>query len=174
VNLAEGVTPDPVAAALTGKLGSAARVEVQTVEGTDEIDAFRLAFLLISALVVIVALANLASTMLLAVRERTHDLGVLRAVGMTPRQVVAIAAASGAALAVVAALIGIPLGWVVSSAVTEVVGAASGIGPGIGAGPGIVSSLVLVPVVVALAALIGALAARQAAQAEVSELVRYE
>jgi hypothetical protein len=33
---------------------------------------------------------------------------------------------------------------------------------------------VLVPVVVALAALIGALAARQAAQAEVSELVRYE
>jgi putative ABC transport system permease protein len=174
VNLVEGVTPDAVAAELTGKLSSAARVEVQTVEGTDEIDAFRLAFLLISALVVIVALANLASTMLLAVRERTHDLGVLRAVGMTPRQVVAIAAASGAALAVAAALIGIPLGWVVSSAVTEVVGAASGIGPGIGAGPGIVSSLVLVPVVVALAALIGALAARQAAQAEVSELVRYE
>jgi putative ABC transport system permease protein len=174
VNLTDGATPDTVAASLARDLGSAARVEVQTIEGSDEIDAFRLAFLLISALVVIVALANLASTMLLAVRERTHDLGVLRAVGVTPRQVLATVAAGGAALALAAALIGIPLGWVVSNTVTEVVGAASGIGPGIGTGPGIITTLVVVPCVVALAALLGTLAARRAAKAQISELVRYE
>lgn len=174
VNLAEDATPETVAASLTPELGRAARVEVQTIEGNDEIDAFRLAFLLISALVVIVALANLASTMLLAVRERTHDLGVLRAVGVTPRQVVASVAAGGAALAVAAALIGVPLGWVVSNTVTEVVGAASGIGPGIGAGPGIITALVVVFVVVAVAAVLGALSTRRAAKAEVSQLVRYE
>jgi putative ABC transport system permease protein len=174
VNVAGDVSPEAVAASLTRQLGGAGRVEVQTVEGTDEIDAFRLAFLVISGLVVVVALANLASTMLLAVRERTHDLGVLRAVGVTPRQVGAIVAAGSASLAVVAAVIGIPLGWAVSGAVTEVVGAASGIGPGIGAGPGIANTLLLVPVTVAVAVLLGAAAARRAARAQVADLVRYE
>ena len=141
---------------------------------SDEIKVFRLAFLLVSGLVVIMALANLASTMLLAVRERTHDLGVLRAVGVTPRQVVAVVAVGAAALAVLAALIGVPLGWAVTAVVTEVVGAATGIGPGLGASPGGVAVLVLVPAVVALAALLGAASARRAAHDEVSELVRYE
>ncbi len=174
VNLAGGYAPATVAASLASELGAAARVQVQTVEGSDEIDAFRLAFLLVSALVVIVALANLASTMLLAVRERTHDLGVLRAVGVTPGQVSAMVAAGAAALAVVAAVIAIPLGWVVSNAVTEVVGAATGIGPGLGAGPGVVSAIVLALMAVVIAAVLGTLAARRAARAEVSELVRYE
>jgi putative ABC transport system permease protein len=174
VNLADGNAPATMAASLTNELGSGARVEVQTVEGSDEIDAFRLAFLLVSALVMIVALANLASTMLLAVRERTHDLGVLRAIGVIPRQVSTMVAAGAAALAVLAAVIAVPLGWVVSNAVTEVVGAATGIGPGIGAGPGVVSAILLPLVAIAVAALLGTVAARRAARSEVSELVRYE
>ena len=174
VNIAGSASPEAVAASLTTRLGGAARVEVRPAPESDEIDAFRLAFLLVSLLVVIVALANLASTMLLAVRERTHDLGVLRAVGVTPRQVVVLVATGAAALAVAAAAIGLPLGWAVSGLVSGVVGEASGIGPGLGAGPGTMSALVLVPFTVALAALLGGVAARRAASAEVSDLVRYE
>ncbi|HET9442040.1 MAG TPA: FtsX-like permease family protein, partial [Acidimicrobiales bacterium] len=170
----DGVDPAAVAASLARRLGGAARVEVQTTEGSDEIDAFRFAFLLVSALVVVVALANLASTMVLAVRERTHDLGVLRAVGVTPRQVVAMVCTGSAALALAAAVVGVPVGLVVSGAVTEVVGAATGIGPGIGAGPGVVGIVALVPAAVAVAVVLGGLAARRAARAEVSDLVRYE
>ena len=173
-NVADGVAPGSVAASLTRRLGNAARVEVQTVEGSDEIDAFRLAFLLVSLLVVLVAVANLASTMLLGVRERAHDLGVLRAVGVTPRQVVRMVAAGAVAIAVTAAVVALPLGWVVSDAVARVVGTASGIGPGLGVGPGVLSALVIVPVAIAIAALLGGLAARRAAHAEISELVRYE
>jgi putative ABC transport system permease protein len=174
VNVAASASPETVAASLASRLGGSARVQLRPAPESDEIDAFRLAFLLVSILVVIVALANLASTMLLAVRERTHDLGVLRAVGVTPRQVMVMVAAGAAALAVMAAVIGLPIGWAVSGAVSGVVGTASGIGPGIGAGPGLVSVLVLVPLAVAMAALLGAVAARRAAQAEVSDLVRYE
>jgi putative ABC transport system permease protein len=174
VNVEEGGEAETVATSLGRQLDGSARVEVATVEMSDEIKVFRLAFLLVSGLVVIMALANLASTMLLAVRERTHDLGVLRAVGVTPRQVVAVVAVGAAALAVLAALIGVPLGWAVTALVTEVVGAATGIGPGLGASPGSVAVLVLVPAVVALAALLGAASARRAARDEVSELVRYE
>jgi putative ABC transport system permease protein len=174
VNVEEGVEAETVATSLGRQLGGSARVEVATVEMSDEIKVFRLAFVLVSGLVVVMALANLASTMLLAVRERTHELGVLRAVGVTPRQVVAMVAVGAAALAVLAALIGVPLGWAVTTLVTEVVGAASGIGPGLGASPGAVTVLVLVPAVVGLAALLGAASARRAAHAEVSGLVRYE
>jgi putative ABC transport system permease protein len=174
VNLVGGADTAAVAAALAAELGGGARVVPQTLEGSDEIDAFRIAFLLASLLVIIVALANLASTMLLSVRQRTHDLGVLRAVGVTPRQVVRLVAVGAGALAVVAAAVGLPLAWLVGNAITEVVGASSGIGPGIGTGPGLVNTLVVVPASVAVAALLGALAARRAARAEVSDLVRLE
>jgi putative ABC transport system permease protein len=137
INLAEGVSREAMPTTLTDQLSSLGRVEVQYTEGSAEVDAFRLAFLLVSLLVIIVAVANLASTMLLSVRQRTHDLGVLRAVGATPRQVVATIAASAAALAAAAAMIGVPLGLIISNAVAAVVGSASGIGPGLGAGPGI-------------------------------------
>jgi putative ABC transport system permease protein len=174
VNVPDGMAPEEVAAAIAGELGGAARVEVRPVPQSDEIDAFRLAFLGVSALVVIVALANLVSTMLLAVRERTHDLGVLRAVGATPRQIVGMVAIGAAVLALMAAVLGVPLGLAVGGAVAEVVGAESGLGPGVGAGPGAVALFVLVLLVVLLAALLGAIAARRAAAAEVSDLVRYE
>jgi putative ABC transport system permease protein len=174
INLVEGVSPEQVATSLTRQLGGVGRVEVQTTEGSDEIDAFRLAFLLVSLLVIIVAVANLASTMLLAVRERSHDVGVLRAVGVTPRQVVAMIATGAAVLAVAAAVIGVPLGLLTSDAVAAVVGSASGIGPGLSAGPGVAAVVVLVLVTIALAAVLGAVAARRAAVAEVTELVRYE
>jgi ABC-type lipoprotein release transport system permease subunit len=174
INLAAGVSPEATAATLSDQLGGLGRVELQTTEGSAEIDAFRLAFQLVSLLVIIVAVANLASTMLLSVRERTHDLGVLRAVGVTPRRVGAMIAEGAAALAVVAAVIGVPLGLIVSNAVAAVVGSASGIGPGLGAGPSVAATVVLVLTTIALSAILGAVAARRAAVAEVSELVRYE
>lgn len=99
---------------------------------------------------------------------------MLRAVGVTPRQVVLLVATGAAALALLAAVVGVPLAWVVSTAITEVVGAESGIGPGIGVGPGVASVLVVVPVAMLIATLLGALASRRGARAEVSELVRYE
>jgi putative ABC transport system permease protein len=174
VNLRPGADAARVTASFQQQLRGEARVEQQTVEGSDELDAFRFAFLLVSALVIVVALANLASTMVLAVRERTHDFGVLRAVGVTPRQVVTMVAIGGGALAVVATVIAIPLGLWVSVAVADVAGMASGIGPGIGAGPGLLGVLVVVPVAIAVAASLGALASRRATHAQVSELVRYE
>jgi putative ABC transport system permease protein len=174
VNLRPDADPERVTASLQQQLRGLARVERQIVEGSDELDAFRFAFLLVSGLVIIVGLANLASTMVLAVRERTHDFGVLRAVGVTPRQVVTMVAIGGGALAVVAAVIAIPLGWWVSGAVADVAGIASGIGPGIGAGPGVLSVLVVVPIAIGVAAGLGALASRRATHAQVSELVRYE
>ena len=174
VNVGDDAAAPAVADALTTTLGDDVRVQLRPAVGSDEIDAFRFAFLGVSVLVVLVALANLGSTMLLAVRERVHDLGVLRAVGVTPRQVIRMVAVGGAVLALVGAVLAIPIAIGVSTAVTEVVGAASGIGPGIGTGPGVVGVLVVVVAAVALSAALGAAAARRAARAQIADLVRYE
>ena len=53
---------------------------------------------------------NLLATVLLSLRERVRDLGLLKAVGLTPREVAASFLASQVALATGAVVIGIPLG----------------------------------------------------------------
>ncbi|WP_425413064.1 FtsX-like permease family protein [Micromonospora citrea] len=57
-----------------------------------------------------VAALGVFNTVLLTTRERRRDLGVLKSIGMTPRQVVAMTLTSVTALGVIAGLLGIPLG----------------------------------------------------------------
>src|SRR5262249_46205124 len=63
-----------------------------------------------SALLSIVAALGVFNTVLLNIRERRRDLGMLKAIGMTPRQVTSMTLASVTALGVVSGIAGIPLG----------------------------------------------------------------
>lgn len=174
LRLTEGADRDAVAAALTDRLGARARVEAVSRADPAELDPFRFAVALISGLVIVVALANLASTLVLVVRERSRDIAVLRAVGFTPRQAVAVVATGGVTLAVVASAIGVPLGWWLSNAANNGVGATIGMGPGIAVAPSWALVVLLVPLALAVTASLAVLAARRAATADVAELVRYE
>ncbi|MFI0980703.1 ABC transporter permease [Streptomyces sp. NPDC021093] len=65
-----------------------------------------------------VAALGVFNTVLLNVRERRRDLGMLKSIGMTPRQVVVMTVTSVAGLGFVGGLLGIPLGvaghrWIV-------------------------------------------------------------
>ena len=65
------------------------------------------------ALLIVIAALNLLTTLGLAIRERERDYAVLASVGATPRQVRSVVIAGGAALALPAALVGLPLGaWI--------------------------------------------------------------
>jgi putative ABC transport system permease protein len=57
-----------------------------------------------------VAALGVFNTVVLNVRERRRDLGMLKSIGMTPRQVVAMVLASMALLGAVGGILGIPLG----------------------------------------------------------------
>jgi putative ABC transport system permease protein len=63
-----------------------------------------------TALLVLVAALGVVNTVLLNIRERRRDLGVLKSIGMTPRQVVAMVLGSVAALGAGGGLLGVPLG----------------------------------------------------------------
>jgi putative ABC transport system permease protein len=173
-HVADGTTSETVAAALQRELTGAAQVTVNDSANSSEIDAFRTTFWLFTLLVLVVAFANLGSTLLLAVRERSRDLGVLRSVGFTPRQVLAVTAVGAAVLAGIAGVVGVPLGLLAFDALIGVIGASAGIGPEIGVAPAPLVLVLVVPAVVVAAALLGTGATRRAATAEVSDLVRYE
>jgi putative ABC transport system permease protein len=68
---------------------------------------------LMSVLVLVLALiaaAGVFSTMLLHVRERSRDVAILKAVGMTPRQLLTMVMTSSAVLGLIGGLVAMPLG----------------------------------------------------------------
>ena len=62
------------------------------------------------ALAVIIALIGIVNTLMLSVFERTHEIGLLRAVGMKRRQIRAMIRSESVILAVFGAIIGIIVG----------------------------------------------------------------
>ncbi|MFJ9909377.1 FtsX-like permease family protein [Streptomyces sp. NPDC101152] len=65
---------------------------------------------LFTVLLSVIAALGVFNTVLLNIRERRRDLGMLKSIGMTPRQVIAMTLTSVAGLGVVSALIGVPFG----------------------------------------------------------------
>jgi putative ABC transport system permease protein len=130
IGLAEGVTGDqadaafaPIAADFPQAELSTANAYVEQVE--DQIDQALAAVNVMVALAVIIALIGIANTLALSVFERTRELGLLRAVGMTRRQLrrmirleAALVALFGAGLGV---SVGVLFGWAAGAALPATV-----------------------------------------------------
>ena len=121
------------------------------------------------SLSVIVALLGIINTLALSVHERTRELGLLRAVGMSRRQVRRMVRAESVITAAIGALLGIALGIAFAAVVSRPL-----------ADEGFVFELPVVTlvVVVILAAIAGVLAAiqpaRRAAKVDVLRAVTTE
>jgi putative ABC transport system permease protein len=69
-------------------------------------------FRLLAVLVAVLAALGVLNSVLMATRERVHDLGVYKAVGMTPRQTLAMVTCSVITPAILAAAIALPAGLI--------------------------------------------------------------
>ncbi len=65
---------------------------------------------LFTVLLAIIAGLGVLNTILLTVRERRRDLGMLKSIGMTPRQVTTMMVTSASAVGVIGSLVGVPVG----------------------------------------------------------------
>jgi putative ABC transport system permease protein len=86
---------------------------------------------LIGSLALLLAVAaglGVLSTVVLQTRERAYQMGVYRAVGMTPRQTIAIVVCSVAGIGLVAGVAAIPAGIALVRSLVPVMGAAAGTG----------------------------------------------
>ncbi len=126
-----GTDPQAVANALTAKLdpngpapGAVAGIRV-TPNDNGELIAVVALIALLTILLVVVAGLGVLNTVVLQLRERVHDLGVFKSVGMTPRQAIATVVCSVTLIGLLAGIVGVPLGVLVHNGVVPVMGHAA-------------------------------------------------
>ena len=82
----------------------------------------------LTLLLAIVAGLGVLNTVVLNTRERVHDLGVFKAIGMTPRQTIAMVVCWVAGIGLVAGLIAVPAGIALHHYVLPAMAAAANVG----------------------------------------------
>jgi putative ABC transport system permease protein len=124
VALTPGTNAQAYADAVGAKLGPNYSVNAN---GNSSSQFFAIIGLVATLTLLLVAVAGLGvlNTVVLQTRERVHDLGVFKAIGMTPRQTIAMVVCSVAGIGLVAGLIAIPLGIAVHNYVLPVMGHAA-------------------------------------------------
>ncbi|MDP9286052.1 MAG: ABC transporter permease [Actinomycetota bacterium] len=121
------------------------------------------------ALSVLVSLFGMINTLALSVLERTRELGMLRAVGMTRREVRRMVRHESVVIALIGAAMGLPLGIFLAALVTQAL-KSQGI---VFSVP--VATLVVTLVVASIAGVVAAiLPARRASRLNILEALRYE
>jgi putative ABC transport system permease protein len=130
----------------------------------------------LTLLLAIAAGLGVLNTVVLHTRERVHDLGVFKAVGMTPRQTVAMVLCSVAGTGLLAGVLAVPAGIVVHQHVIPAMAGAAGLGVPVSLqdvyGAGELVALALAGVVIALAGAL--LPAWWAAQSRTASALRAE
>jgi putative ABC transport system permease protein len=130
VKLAPGVDTAAGAAALRTAVRGLPTVDVQDQAGAiaGRVQAIDRVLGLVTVLLlmtVVVAALGIANTLALSVLERTREIGLLRAVGMTRRQLRAMLRGEALLVAAVALLVGTALGTGLAAATVEVLGGTS-------------------------------------------------
>ena len=127
VGLKPGTSATSYASSLQSKLGSNYFVAVN--DAHSQVLQVMLALIgTLTLLLAIVAGLGVLNTVVLNTRERVHDLGVFKVIGMTPRQTTAMAVCWVAGVGLIAGLIAVPVGIAVHRVVLPAMANAAGVG----------------------------------------------
>ncbi|MEU6328681.1 FtsX-like permease family protein [Streptomyces sp. NPDC047049] len=166
--LRHGADPGVVRDALTKE--SAGRLEVREIPNpADQLSAVRAVSIGLTAVLILIGLAELATTVGAGVRDRSRDLLALKAVGLTPRQITAVIVSGTAFVTLAAALAGTASGLLASQWLIDLQGRTSGWGTGIAQQPGPATLLLVIAVAVTIAAAASVLPAARAARRRLAD-----
>lgn len=117
VKLADGVTVEQADAALQPLIADFPQLEFETnaefqsrVEG--QLDTLLIIINVFLGLAILIALLGIANTMALSVLERTREIGLMRAIGMTRRQTRSLIRLEAGVVSIFGALLGVAVGVV--------------------------------------------------------------
>ena len=108
---AGGVTPSAFSSALEAATGH--RVAAYTVDDSDSDEEFLLFLSVVASMgivLVVISLGGVFNTVLLETQQRTREIAVLKVLGLTPTEVIAMVVSAVVPLGLLAGLIGVPLG----------------------------------------------------------------
>jgi putative ABC transport system permease protein len=134
-----------------------------------DIDNLLLTLYVLLALSVIISLFGIVNTLVLTVFERTREIGMLRAVGMTRRQVRRMIRHESVITALIGAALGLVVGIFLALLVTKALE-----GEGLVFSIPVVSLIIFVVVAIVAGVLAAILPARRAARLNVLEALQYE
>jgi putative ABC transport system permease protein len=130
VALTGGADPHAYVEALSAAVGSSAVLPQVTAdtEGNDTIAIMLGLITTLSLLLAGVAALGVFNTVVLNTRERVHEIGVRKSIGMTPRQVGVMVVTSMVTIGVLGGALAVPLGWALHRWILPVMGNAAGTG----------------------------------------------
>ncbi|MGP4004074.1 FtsX-like permease family protein [Streptomyces sp. 8N706] len=134
LELAAGADPAAVSTALADSAHG--RLDVRKIPNpADELSAVRGVIVGLVAVLALTGLAELSTTIGAGVRDRRRDLLALKAIGLTPRQIMTVIVAGTGFTALAAAVAGTAAGVLAADWLIDLQGRASGIGAGIAQPP---------------------------------------
>jgi putative ABC transport system permease protein len=136
---------------------------------TDDLSTILNMLYVLLALSVVVSVFGMVNTLVLAVHERTRELGMLRAVGMTRRQARRMVRGESVITALIGAALGLPVGVAVAAMVTE---SLSEWGVTLTLPAGMLAAFALVAAAVGVVAAV--MPARRASRLDVLHALQYE
>jgi putative ABC transport system permease protein len=132
IGLRPGTSPQSYTTALSRKLGPSFGVHLAS-EGTGTSPSGTSALIrVLTELIVALAALGVLSSVLISTRERVHDLGIYKSLGMTPRQTLIMVICGLIAPAIAASVIAVPAGIYLHAVTVREIGTitGSGVAPG--------------------------------------------
>jgi putative ABC transport system permease protein len=126
VGLRPGTSPQAYSAALDRALGRP--FDVQPTGSDPFYNTVKAMIATLTMLLAVVAGLGVLNTVLLSTRDRVHDLGVFKAIGMTPRQTITMVVCWVVGAGLAAGIIAIPAGIILHSHIIRQMAAAAGTG----------------------------------------------
>jgi putative ABC transport system permease protein len=112
-----GVNPQAYANQLQAALGYGDYIVGGGSGGSNALQAITVLVTLLTLLIIVVAGLGVLNTVALQIRERAHDIGIYKALGMTPRQTLSLVLCSVGITGLVAGIIAVPAGIVLHHSV---------------------------------------------------------
>jgi putative ABC transport system permease protein len=150
------------------------RLDIQPTQNpAQRLVVVRVAIFGLLVVLTLIGAANLLTAASLGLRDHLRDIVVLRAMGLTPRQVTITLIAGTSVLALIAVVAGIGGGLAMSTRLIDLQGRTSGVGAGIGRPPTVFELGSAAVIALALAALTAFVLARKASGLDVREVSRF-
>ncbi len=179
LRLEAGSDPHAVKAAIEQQFGDGVEVEIikemlsSPDSGMDTGQMLRATVEVLSLLLSVIAAFGVMSSLGMSIQEERREMGILKALGMTPSQITLSVLTAAVTMAALGYLLGTPTGLMAGRHLLSLLGERVGLGP-IAVPADIKGMLLLLPVMMAMAAIGALLPARAAARLPVIEVLREE